>query len=87
MAGRAERVALPVLAAVTAQESELARDGWVGRFIAAPPRLDEMIALYRSLGLEVRAEPLDAGCLDADCAACIVEGGGASRMIFTRKPK
>jgi hypothetical protein len=86
MTGVAQRIALPVLGADRGREDELARDGWTRRFAAAPPRLDEMIALYRSLGLEVRDEPLDPRGPEPDCAGCIV-AAGSSRVIFTREPR
>ncbi len=75
--------ALPVLQATATREQELLQAGWVRRFAAEPPRLDEMIQLYRSLGLEVCAEPLDQGDFADDCAGC-VNAAAAARVIFTR---
>jgi hypothetical protein len=81
-----ERIDLPVLRTARPREDELARDGWTRRFVAAPPRLDEMVALYRSLGLDVTLEPLDAREIDIDCAGCVSSGADA-RIIFTREPR
>ncbi|HEX6135907.1 MAG TPA: hypothetical protein VFZ24_18180 [Longimicrobiales bacterium] len=77
------RIALPVLATDAVRGDELERAGWTRRFAAAPPRLDEMIELYRSLGLEVRLEPVDPATLDADCAGCFA-AAAATRIIYTR---
>jgi hypothetical protein len=68
------------------RERELLRDGWTRRFIAAPPRLGEMIELYRSLGLEVRDEPLDQRTVDDECTGCFT-AAASSRIIFTRVPR
>jgi hypothetical protein len=86
MNAKPPRQALPVLQPAATRAQELARDGWVRRFVAAPPRLDEMIMLYRSLGLEVTAEPLDQREIDADCAGCFT-AAAASRVIFTRSAR
>jgi hypothetical protein len=59
-------------------------DGWTRRFAASPPRLHEMVELYRELGLEVRVEPLDAAAAAALCAGCET-AAGATRMIYTRQ--
>lgn len=88
MSSPGRRAALPVLplsASVVSRghEAELERDGWTRRFVAAPPRLDEMVALYGSLGFDVRVEPLDAGELDDDCADCLT--GEAPRIVYTRR--
>lgn len=80
------RVPLPVLPPSASRETELMRDGWTRRFVAAPPRLEEMMALYRSLGLEVTDEPVDQTTLDADCSGCFT-AAAASRIIFTRIPQ
>jgi hypothetical protein len=49
------------LASRNALRSALEAEGWTWRFAAASPRLEEMADLYRSLGHEVRLEPLGAG--------------------------
>jgi hypothetical protein len=50
----------PVISPAGVVRSALEAEGWVWRFATAPPRLDEMADLYRSLGHEVRLEPLGA---------------------------
>jgi hypothetical protein len=55
--------------------------GWMRRFTASEPRLSEMAALYRSLGLDVRlgAATPERG---ADCLACALDP--SVRTIYTR---
>ncbi|NIP79069.1 MAG: hypothetical protein GWM90_07645 [Gemmatimonadetes bacterium] len=71
---------------VRARDEALAGEGWTRRFIGSPPRLEEMIALYRSLGQEVRTEPLEEGDLEHECAGC---GLALSlfRIVYTRIPR
>ena len=80
----ADRVELPVLAMPTDREAELARDGWVRRFVASGARLEEMVALYRSLRLDVRLELLSRCDVDDDCADCLT-GGPEPHIIYTRE--
>lgn len=56
---------------------------WTRRFVAAPPRLEEAVALYRSLGFEVRLESVEEnelppGCQDCQAASLLF------RVIYTR---
>jgi hypothetical protein len=66
----------------TNPQSDAAMDaGWTRRFTASEPRLSEMTALYRSLGLDVQVgeatpEP------GQDCAACLLDP--TIRTIYTR---
>jgi hypothetical protein len=83
MAAARERVPLPVLPLRTDRQAGLERDGWSRRFVATPPRLAEVVALYQSLGLDVRVEPLDACELDDDCADCLT-AGPVPCVIYTR---
>jgi hypothetical protein len=84
MRAAAHRVALPVVALPPDREAQLARDGWLRRFVASGPRLDEMVALYLSLGLDVRLELLSRCDVDDDCADCLT-GGPEPRIIYTRE--
>ncbi|CAN5761314.1 hypothetical protein BH23GEM3_BH23GEM3_00570 [soil metagenome] len=74
---------LPVMDAVSARNAALTADGWQRRFVAAAPRLHEMTELYRSLGLDVRHEPLDDTDLSDDCGGCIL-ARTLFRIIYTR---
>ena len=38
-------------------DQDLLQDGWERRFLADANRLEEAVQLYRSLGLEIKAEP------------------------------
>lgn len=68
-----------------ARDRDLARDGWSRRFIGAPPRLQEMADLYRSIGLEVHLEPVTDECLPEGCAGCRL-ATSLFRIIYTRRP-
>lgn len=59
-------------------------DGWVRRFVGAPPRLDEMVELYRRLGHEVRLERPDPAELGDGCEECAV-ATALFRVIYTRR--
>lgn len=50
---------------------------WVRRFVASPPRLQEAVELYRSLGFEVRLEPATTSDLPPGCGEC-----GAAQALF-----
>ena len=65
------------------READLAADGWIRRVVAAPPRLDEVVELYGTLGHEVRVEPLDVEGVDERCAGC-APGLVHCRVIYTR---
>jgi len=65
------------------RETVLVREGWTRRFASAPPRLDEMVELYRSIGLEVHLEPVEPGGPADACRGCAVTLG-PSRTIWTR---
>ncbi len=68
--------------------------GWERRFVAAPPRLQEAVDLYESLGLEVRLEPpgpddLEEVCesdLEEVCESCAA-AVSLFRVIYTRSTK
>lgn len=73
------------------REGQLISEGWEKRFVSCEPRLSEMAALYKSLGLEVLLEPLppkeepDSGTCGANgCSVCFDEDRERYRVIFTR---
>lgn len=66
------------------REGASAREGWTRRFVAAPPRLEEAAALYRSMGYEVRLERVPLPELREDCAGCPL-ARGLLRVIYTRR--
>lgn len=62
---------------------------WTRRSLAGGPRLDELVAIYQSLGLEVRLEPVTSETTfeseeeKRECGACL--GSDPSlRVIYTR---
>ena len=65
------------------RDRALAGDGWVRRFIGGPPRLAEMLELYRSLGHEVHTEPLVDDDLEHQCAGCTL-ALALFRIVYTR---
>jgi hypothetical protein len=81
---RARTAALPVLDVVSARDLCLARDGWARRSVAGPPRLQELVDMYRQAGFEVRLEPVSADDLAPQCADCSM-AHASSHMIYTRQ--
>jgi len=70
-----------------AADPERIADGWERRFIANGPRAEEMMRLYRELGFEVVADPVQAGHAGDDCEDCQVVIASQFKMIYTRRPK
>lgn len=62
----------------------LIREGWTRRFVAAPSRLAEAVALYESLGFEVRLERVGSGELRSECEGCPL-ALHLFRAIYTRR--
>ncbi|MEJ5378330.1 MAG: hypothetical protein WHX93_17280 [bacterium] len=59
-------------------------DGWTRQFVASEPRLSEAVELYRSLGLEVRLEPVSPGSLEGECLQCLEAAPDRFKVIYTR---
>lgn len=57
---------------------------WERRFVVAPPRLQEVVELYQSLGLEVRVEAVEAHDLPEACDDCRA-ALAFFRVVYTRK--
>jgi hypothetical protein len=77
---------------MSAREDELKKDGWQKRFVAAEPRLSEMVLLYEETGFEVYLVPVseveepDEG--KEECQGCRICFEGAEdryQVIFTRR--
>jgi hypothetical protein len=68
---------------VAERDAALGAEGWTRRFIGAPPRLAEMIELYRELGHEVHTEPLEDGDLAPQCAGCTL-ALSLFRIVYAR---
>jgi hypothetical protein len=65
------------------REAELARAGWSRRSVTLLTPLVELTALYRSLGFEIRLEPIETRSLDGRCAGCAPDLAFC-RAIYTR---
>jgi hypothetical protein len=75
------------------REDELIKEGWTRRFVANEPRLSESVELYRSMGYEVRLEPLPPVDYDSadeesgECRACFKGFEDQYKIIYTRPKK
>ena len=63
---------------------KLKSEGWVQRFTASGPRLQEAIENYRMLGYEVKTIPIKELDLNG-CTVCFEDESDDTVMIFTRK--
>jgi hypothetical protein len=68
----------------TKSEEELIPEGWTRRFVGGPPRLQEMVEIYRSLGYEVRLEPQALDEFPDECEDCTL-ALTFFRVVYTRK--
>ncbi len=57
---------------------------WQRRFVAGPPELQDLTALYAALGYEVHAGPIAPEDLRRECAGCRL-ALGLFRVIYTRR--
>jgi len=64
-------------------EAELIADGWTRRFVGGPPRLNEMLQMYKELGFEIWLEPQTPDEFSEDCADCTL-ALMLFRVIYTR---
>lgn len=69
------------------QERIPLEEGWTKQFVAAEPRLSEAVELYRSLGLEVRLEPLSPAEEGEECRSCLEANRERFKVIYTRPAK
>lgn len=63
----------------------LAAAGWERRFMAAGPRIEESVALYRALGYEVWLARPSAAELREECGDCRM-ALELFRVLYTRRP-
>lgn len=59
--------------------------GWERRFITDAHRAEEVMELYRQLGYEVRADPVQPEELDDECEDCQLVTLLQFKTIYTRK--
>jgi hypothetical protein len=75
---------LPVIHVLSDRDADLVEHGWTRRFVAAPPRLQEVADLYRELGHEVRLEPVRQDELGSSCEDCAL-ALSLFRTVYTRE--
>lgn len=68
------------------RDRRLAREGWVRRFVAGPPRLREATEMYERLGHEVRLERPSDDELAAACRGCALPME-LYRILYTRRQR
>lgn len=66
------------------RDRELAEAGWTRRFVGAPPRLQEMVELYETLGQDVLLDDLSPVELAAECDGCTL-ALSLFRVVYTRR--
>ena len=64
-------------------EAELVAEGWTRKFVGGPPRLNEMVELYKSLGFEVWLEPQELSEFADECEDCTL-ALIFFRVVYTR---
>ena len=68
-----------------APDPSLVAEGWERRFITDAARLPEVVALYETLGFEVRAVPVRAAEVGEDCGDCQVASLLRFQTVYTRR--
>lgn len=63
---------------------KLKAEGWIERFTASGPRLEEAIEAYHELGHEVKTVPVKEMELEG-CTSCFQDPEDKTVMIFTRE--
>jgi len=70
-----------------AREKELEKGGWIKQTTIGEPRLSEIVELYKSLGYEVRLEPVKLDELDEECRKCYEDEVDKVKTVYVRKKK
>ena len=68
-------------------ERKLEKEGWVKQTTIGEPRLSEIVELYRSLGYEVRLEPVTLDELDEECRKCYEGEIDKVKTVYIKKKK
>ena len=66
---------------------ELEKKGWLKRTTIDEPRLSEIVEEYKSLGYEVRLEPVKLEDLDEKCRRCYEKQVDKIKTVYVRKRK
>lgn len=69
---------------MTSREAELAREGWVRKFVAEEAKARDYARMYEELGFEVRLEPEDLEASEEHCRACLANFSRRYLVIYTR---
>lgn len=64
---------------------DLEKRGWNKRTTIGEPRLTEIVELYKSLGYEVRVEPVKLDELDDDCKKCYADEAEEVKTVYVKK--
>ena len=66
---------------------ELKKQGWLKTTTIDEPRLSEIIKEYKSLGYEVRLEPVKLEDIDQKCRRCYEKQIKRIKTVYVRKRK
>ena len=69
------------------RQKELEKEGWVKQTTIGEPRLSEIVELYKSLGYEVRLEPVELDELDEECRRCYEGEVDEVKTVYVRKKR
>jgi len=69
------------------KEKKLEEEGWIKQTTIGEPRLSEIVELYKSLGYEVRLEPVKLDELDEECRRCYEDEIHEVKTVYIRKKK
>ncbi len=69
------------------REKELEKERWIRQTTIGEPRLSEIVELYKSLGYEVRLEPVKVNDLDDECRRCYEGEINEVKTVYVRKRK
>lgn len=69
-------------------KDKLERQGWIRQFIADEPRLSEAVELYKSLGYEVRLQPITREEMNDECKKCLLyQNRDKYKIIYIRSKR
>jgi len=69
------------------KEKKLENESWVKQTTIGGPRLSEIVELYKSLGYDVRLEPVKLDELDEECRRCYESEIDEVKTVYIRKKK
>jgi hypothetical protein len=69
------------------REKKLGKEGWIEQTTIGEPRLSEIVELYKSLGYEVRLEPVKLDELDEECRKCYEGEIDEVKTVYVKKKK